>query len=97
MDTATEARIVEIIDQALVDVSHARPVPSAVVDVLLDLRLRILELAVFDWMESAEGLAPESSGAKRGGMVALERRSASLRPGARASSARRDFGAEPLR
>jgi hypothetical protein len=74
MDTTTEARLVEIIDAALAEVSTARPAPAEVVDALLDLRLRVLELAVFDWIESVEGLAVDDPRSKRGGFVGLKKR-----------------------
>jgi hypothetical protein len=74
MDTATEERIVAIIDRALVDVAKTRPTASEVVDVLLDLRLRVLELAVLDWMEPEQGLPSDGDHAKRSGFVGLMRR-----------------------
>jgi len=64
--------LVGIIDQALSDATKARPVRSDVVDVLLDLRLRVLELAVFDWIESDEGRTDARS--KRPGFVGLMKR-----------------------
>jgi hypothetical protein len=71
MDAATEERVVAIIDRAIADATHTRPVRTEVVDVLLDLRLRVLELAVFDWIESEEGL---SDPPKRPGFVGLMKR-----------------------
>jgi hypothetical protein len=55
VDAATEERIVEIIDRALADCSRENPGRTEVLDVLLDVRLRVLELAVFDWIESGDG------------------------------------------
>jgi len=65
--------LVGIIDQALSDVTKARPGRSDVVDVLLDLRLRVLELAVFDWIESDEGRTDDAR-SKRPGFVGLMKR-----------------------
>ena len=73
MDRAIEQRVVAIIDRALTDVSHTRPVASEVVDVLLDLRLRVLEMAVFDWIESEQEETPGSEHAKRGVFAGLKR------------------------
>jgi len=73
VDATTEARLVGIIDQALSDATKARPVRSDVVDVLLDLRLRVLELAVFDWIESDEGRIDDAR-SKRPGFVGLMKR-----------------------
>jgi hypothetical protein len=73
VDTGTEARIVAIIDRALADVAQTRPVPSEVVDVLLDLRLRVLELAVFDWIE-AEEFSDDHTRPRRAGLVGLMKR-----------------------
>jgi hypothetical protein len=74
MDSATEERIVAIIDRAITDVASSRPAASEVVDVLLDLRLRVLELAVFDWIESDGGVASDGDHPKRTGFVGLTRR-----------------------
>jgi hypothetical protein len=74
MDSATEERIVAIIDRAIVDVAHNPPAAPDVIDVLLDLRLRVLELAVFDWIESEEGLPSDRGQAKTGGIVGLMKR-----------------------
>ena len=60
MDTTTEARLVGIIDQALSDATKARPVRSDVVDVLLDLRLLLLEV------ESLEQLLDEPAATPAG-------------------------------
>jgi hypothetical protein len=74
MDSATEERIVAIIDRAITDVANTRPATSEVVDVLLDLRLRVLEMAVFDWIESEEGLPADGAHARRAGFVGLMKR-----------------------
>jgi hypothetical protein len=73
VETAVEERLVAIIDRALSDVVHTHPVSTEVVDVLLDLRLRVLELAVFDWIESVEGLDDETR-PKRAGFAGLMKR-----------------------
>ena len=72
MDRATEQRVVAMIDRALAEVSKTRPVASEVVDVLLDLRLRVLEMAVFDWIESERDATPGEH-AKRGVFAGLKR------------------------
>jgi hypothetical protein len=73
VDTITEARLVGLIDQALADAAKARPVRTDVVDVLLDLRMRVLALVVFDWIESGEGLTDDPR-QKRPGFVGLMKR-----------------------
>jgi hypothetical protein len=75
VDNGTEARIVAIIDRALADVAQTHPVPSEVVDVLLDLRLRVLELAVFDSIE-AEEFSDDHTRHRRAGLVGLMKRQA---------------------
>jgi hypothetical protein len=73
MDRVTEERIVAIIDHAITDVANTRPSASEVVDVLLDLRLRVLELAVFDWIEDQDPAA-DGEHAPRSGFVGLMKR-----------------------
>ena len=51
MDVATEERLVSIIDHELAEIARCEPARADALDALLDLRLRVLQTAAFEWIE----------------------------------------------
>jgi hypothetical protein len=51
VDAVAEERLVAIIDAEIAEVVGRGPVPLAVLDALLDLRLRVVETVAFEWIE----------------------------------------------
>ena len=50
MDVATEQRLVSLIDKEIAEIARNDPRRADALDALLDLRMRVLETAAFEWI-----------------------------------------------
>ena len=50
MDVATQEQLVSLIDDEIAEIARCDPARPDALDALLDLRLRVLETAAFEWI-----------------------------------------------
>jgi hypothetical protein len=51
VDVTTQEQLVSLIDNEIAEVARCEPPRPDALDALLDLRLRVLETAAFEWIE----------------------------------------------
>jgi hypothetical protein len=71
VDVATQERLVSLIDDEIAEIARCEPARPDALDALLDLRLRVLETAAFEWIERA---VRDHAHKRASSLVSLKRR-----------------------